>query len=339
MAAAALQQLADELAVARTQITQLSTAQDELRSQAQAAIAASEARSAALIQQMNAGGAGHSGASERIELVDFKVNKPENFHGRREESWKSWSRQFKVYCNVRKEGFKKALEWAEAYEGDMLNEHTIDQMQWPSARLADAKLYDFLFLQCRGDALVLVEHYEGMGFEAWRQLSKRYSPSGGQYELDMMGRLMNPQKAAKIGDLPTAILKFERDIRTYESRTGKRFPEEWKTPTFLRILPDSHREELVRRFQLGMKDYNTLVRDVRGFSQEAWFAGKGPSDMDIDLAERRDPDSSGLAVQKWTREASWDDMASYWEQQHQDEELDYMGQRRTGGRPATGQGA
>ena len=103
-------------------------------------------------------------------------------------------------------------------------------------------------------------------------------PSGGQFELDMMARLMNPAKAQRIADLPAAILRFERDLQTYESRTGRAFPTEWKSPTFLRILPDSHREELVRRFQLGMKSYDDLVANIRGFSQEAWFSTKGLSD-------------------------------------------------------------
>ena len=88
-------------------------------------------------------------------------------------------------------------------------------MHWPLARLAGTKLYDFLSIQCRGDALMLIEHYDGLGFEAWRQLCRRYMPSGGQFELDMMARLMDPTKAARISDLPAAILRFKRDLQTY----------------------------------------------------------------------------------------------------------------------------
>ena len=251
---AMFQQMSDELASTRAQILRISSDMDALRSGAQAAIAASEARSAALFAQMSAGNATRE---ERFDIVDFKVVRPDCFYGKREESWKVWSRQFKTYCNVRKSGFKQALDWAEAFQGTCINESTIDDMQWPAARLADTKLYDFLILQCKGDALVIVEHYDGLGFEAWRQLARRFAPSGGQYELDMMNQLMNPKKAARLADLPGAILRFERDIRTYESRTGRQFPEEWKSPTFLRILPDSHREELVRRFQMGTRDYAT----------------------------------------------------------------------------------
>ena len=299
------QQLADELNGARGQIAQLSAAQDTLRAQAASPIASSEARTAALIQQQNTSGLGGGGGKgDWLELVDFKVSKPADFHGKREESWKLWSRSFKTYCNVRKECFRKAVGWAEGYTGQVINETSIDEMQWPLARTADTKLYDFLTLQCKGDALVLIEHYDGLGFEAWRQLSRRYMPSGGQFELDMMARVMNPARAQRIADLPAKILRFERDLQTYEARTGRAFPTEWKAPTFLRILPDSHREELVRRFQLGMKDYESLVASVRGFSQEAWFATKGPSEMDVDSAEKEQFDWQG-----WFQTASLEEMS------------------------------
>ena len=42
---------------------------------------------------------------------------------------------------------------------------------------------------------------------------------------------------------------YGKDLQTYKARTGRAFPIEWKAPTFLRIFPDSHWEELVQRFQ------------------------------------------------------------------------------------------
>ena len=76
---AALSQMASELATARAQISALSAAQDDLRAQAQTAIAQSEARTQALIAQGNA--AASAEPLGRIELVDLKVNKPENLSG------------------------------------------------------------------------------------------------------------------------------------------------------------------------------------------------------------------------------------------------------------------
>ena len=243
-------QLTDELAQARAQLLRVSNEIAATRNQAAQAIADSEARTAALIARIGAEG----GRGDEIKMLDLKVHKPDNFHGRRDEPWKVWSRQFKTYCNAIRTGFRKALEWSENFEGECIDESAIDSMGWPQARLADEKLYDFLVMICKGDALVIVETYDGLGFEAWRQLHKRYAPSGGRYELEMMSRIMNPSKVGRIQDLPGAILRFERDIRNYEARTGRRFPPEWKTPTFLKLLPDSHRDELERRYQMGMRD-------------------------------------------------------------------------------------
>ena len=71
-----------------------------------------------------------------------------------------------------------------------------------------------------------VEHYKSMGFEAWGQLSKRFNVAGWPYELDMLCSLMNPAAARSLMALPGAVGRCERDMRTYESRTGRVFPEE-----------------------------------------------------------------------------------------------------------------
>ena len=186
---------------------------------------------------------------------------------------------------------------------------------------------------------MLIEHYEGLGFEAWRQLCKRYAPSGGQYELDMMNRLMHPHKARSISELPAAILRFECDLRHYRAKTGREFPAEWKSPTFLKILPDLHKEELVRRFQLGARDYETLVASIRGFSREAWFQAKGLSDMDIDYAGE-DHSIWENRVDKppapdWLASTSWDDLSAAWSELHPetgDESVDWMGKGGKGGK-------
>ena len=68
--------------------------------------------------------------------------------------------------------------WSEAAQVQ-INHRTIDFVVWGSARVADSKLYDFLLFNTGEDARVLLEHYEGMGFEAWYQLNKRFNPSGG----------------------------------------------------------------------------------------------------------------------------------------------------------------
>ena len=269
-----VQQLVNELAQARDQILQLSRRQDEILQTARAELQAAEAR----LQQSIAQGASSDG---RFDIIDFKAIAPTSFYGKRDESWKRWSRRFCTYLNAKKEGFRVALEWAEQQPFE-INDTTISRMGWDQSRTANSKLYDFLLMVTGDDALVIVEQYRGMGFEAWRQLSKRFSPSGGLYEMDMMNALMNPVQAKSLNDLPSAIDRFERNLRTYESKTGRQFPPEWKTNVFMKIVPKSHLELIQHRFQMGMRDYETLCSQVRTFSQEAWHTGRGVDDMQVD---------------------------------------------------------
>ena len=81
------QQLADELASAKAQIVRISTEQDQLKAAAQAAIAASEARTKDMIAQINQAGGKQE---DSFNIVDFRDTTPGNFHGRRNESWKLW---------------------------------------------------------------------------------------------------------------------------------------------------------------------------------------------------------------------------------------------------------
>ena len=89
------QQLEAELTTARQQINELAAAQTTLKAQAQEAIAASERRSADPVRQLMTAASQTGAAADKIDLVDFKVNRPEAFFSRRGESWKAWSRQFR----------------------------------------------------------------------------------------------------------------------------------------------------------------------------------------------------------------------------------------------------
>lgn len=154
------------------------------------------------------------------------------------------------------------------------------------AAAANEKFHDFLLQLCAEGAQVLVDTpaLEGKGFEAWRLLTKRIAPTGGQYELDAMIALINRKPGKDTAALPEAISRFERDIEMYQRRTGKAFPEEWKTPALLQLLPKAQAESLKLRYAEGLTDYRQIVQNLLTFSQTVRFEGaygRGDSDMDI----------------------------------------------------------
>ena len=99
-------------------------------------------------------------------------------------------------------------------------------------------------MYCAEDALRIVEGCPDQGFEAWRLLSKRHTPTGGRYELDRMNSMLARKQCKDLSDLPAAIDVLERDLRTYEATMGTAFPPEWKIPLLFQLMPESHKREL-----------------------------------------------------------------------------------------------
>ena len=137
------------------------------------------------------------------------------------------------------------------------------------------------------------------GFEAWRLLTQRYSPTGGQYELDAMLALVQRKPARDAVALPGAISKLERDIALYVERTGRTFPEEWRVPTLIQLLPKTQAETLKLRYAEGLTDYKQIVSNILTFSQTMRFEGaygRGDNDMDIGMMDFDDLTASQLNV-------------------------------------------
>ena len=179
------------------------------------------------------------------------------------------------------------MEWAE------VEIHEIGDLSganWEHSASADEKLHDFLLQLCGDEAQVLIDtpYLNGRGFEAWRLLNHRYSPCGGQYELDAMLALMQRKPVQNAIQVPGAISKLERDIALYTQRTGKPFPEDWKVPILLQLLPKAQADTLKLRYAEGLTNYRTIVQNLMTFSQTMRFDGaygRGDNDMDIGAVE------------------------------------------------------
>ena len=93
--------------------------------------------------------------NQKFDLLDLKAMQPEVFKGRRAEAFKPWARKLKAYCNAKRGGFRKALEWAQQQTEEIMD---LTHCPWEHAQTADAKLHDFLLMVLDEDAQVLVEH-------------------------------------------------------------------------------------------------------------------------------------------------------------------------------------
>ena len=180
----------------------------------------------------------------RIELVDVKTMSPEKFKGERSENFKTWAKKVKAYTNAKTSGYRQALESAEKMAKDApVTASVMASWNWADAEEASLKFYEMLLLITEGEAQVIVESAAGQGFEAWRLLSVRYDSAGELYTFDKVNAMMRQTQAKHISDMPASIAKFEKDIKTFETRTGKEFPEMMKLPILIQMIPASWKKE------------------------------------------------------------------------------------------------
>ena len=266
---------------------------------------------------------------KEMQLLNLKHLEPKTFTGAKDDSYKSWAKKLKTYCNVRKEGFRAALEWCEKEE----NPVDLDVMQgsWDWAKTGNAKFHDLLMNITSNDALLIVESVPERGFEAWRLLSRRYNPKSGTFELDRMLRLTNRKQCANLNELPAAVDQMEKDIRNYEARSANKFPEEWKMPLLIQLVPKAYKKEIEMKFQLGQRDYAKLAAELTAFSNDArvreQFQERGQADMDVDNLQREN--------EQWTEDEWW----AYFHPE-ETEDLSYMGKgwQTKGGKNNKGKG-
>ena len=246
-------------------------------------------------------------ADGKKSLVDLKPNEPGKFAGKDAEDIKVWSKSVRAWCNVRRRGFRQALEWAELQSEAITAPDALAQIAaaFPSVVETDAELYELLAILCTGDALVLVERSKEHGFDAWRRLHARYNPKGGRFELDTMTKLLTRERCTNVAQIPAAVDKFEREIAAYEIRSNNAFPPEWKTPILLKMLPKKEADELNIKFGLGERDYAKLVTSLVGYSNEIRVAAlreKDPHAMEVDsIAKPEDTEWTSTEWVEWTQ--------------------------------------
>ena len=200
-------------------------------------------------------------------LLNLKHFEPKTFGGKDSEDVKPWAKRMRSYCNAKRPGYKIAMEWAELQKEPVTTED-LELMEWEYAVRADTELYEFLQMTTAGDASIIVERHKEHGFEAWRALIQRYNPKGGRFELERMNSLLKRKQCKTLSEVPAAVDMLEKEIEHYEARNNQRFPQEFKIPLLLQLLPGAHREQLELKFSMGEKDYAKIAANIVGYSND-----------------------------------------------------------------------
>ena len=310
-----MQAIAMQLQSSQEQVATLSMAIDNVRAEAGRAVTELRQQLAAL-QNLTAG----EGRNRDWTLLNVKEFSGGKFTGSKGESFKVWSKKAKISLNIKKEGFKKILETVEDDEETRVDDRKLANLKltWEFSVIATAKLADFLQTYCGDDALGIVEACDGNGFEAWRQLKVRYLPSGGSYEIDRMNLILQRKRCKNLDELPTAIDKLLKDIRSYSLTMGEPFPVKWKMPLLCQILPEENRKVLEQQYMLDKKlDFEVVTGLLSTHANEHRLReGRGRRDMEVDAVEP-EAGAKEYTEEEWT---SYVDTLTA-----QIEELNYMG--------------
>ena len=303
-----IQVLAVQLSEANAQISLMTTAFDTLRTESVAAVQDLRRR----LTSAEAAG----GKSKDVNFINTKTFEGGKFSGNAKESFKAWSKKVKIYLNSTRSGMRQALEISEESDQKVVAQD-LKGLDWPIAVVANEKLYDFLMTFTAEEALRVVEPYVSDGFEAWRQLKRRYTLVGGTTEVDRTIKLFCKKACKSLSDLPAAIDVLDKELRTDEESSGHKLPDHTKIALLVRLFPEKDEKNLKHRFVHGQKSFDKVRAEIMAVAvnERLETTTRGAKDMEVDaLADQRSPEGE----ESWT--------AKEWlEWVPEEEQVDYMG--------------
>ena len=105
--AAELQAQRQRLALSEAHATRLAEGLEQFKAEMHDNLTAARAQIATLEARPAGGG------RDQTNLLDIKSMDPGTFAGTAAESWRTWAKKVKAYCNGRQLGFRAALGWCE----------------------------------------------------------------------------------------------------------------------------------------------------------------------------------------------------------------------------------
>ena len=150
-----------------------------------------------------------------------------------------------------------------------------------SERRLSIQLLYVLALTCRGKALQVVRRVpEGFGFEAWKQLCRKFEPRLPSRFQGMLQALLSP---TRVDDPVQTIYQWESRVKVYEEQSGDKVSENIKLAVLQKYLCDG---ELARHLNLQsgrLTTYDLARKEAINClrAKQTWTALGGSDPMDL----------------------------------------------------------
>ena len=108
-----------------------------------------------------------------------------------EQAWRDWSFQFKSATKTANEAAYHLIETAEKEEKESDDALSLTEEE----RSLSSGIFNILGTLVKGESLQMLHTSGFSGFEAWRKLSKRYSPTTPMRGMQLMMAAINPRQS------------------------------------------------------------------------------------------------------------------------------------------------
>ena len=197
-----------------------------------------------------------------------------------EQAWRDWSFQFKSATKTANETAYTLIEAAEKEESEVDDDLTLNEAE----KSLSAALFNILGTLVKGEPLQMLHTSNFSGLEAWRKLSKRYSPTTPMRGMQLMMATINPGKAKKLEEVATHIDKWEAKVLALSRDFNEKLSDKMRSAILISMLPSDLQHALIQQAD-KFTDFKS-TKDRVATIVEAKLALKSPDAMDCDTIHR-----------------------------------------------------
>lgn len=238
---------------------------------------------ASVMQQVQAPGMNPHAAKPRIDERHYRKLQP--FNG---TNWKDWSFQFRSATRGSCEAGHQMLTWAE-HEQQGIEDFDMFEMDEELARKLSGELFNTLTTLLSGEPSQRLHNCNFNGAEAWRKLTKRYSPSTPLRAMQLMLQVVTPEKAKHVKDVPNLVERWETRVLALQRDFREKVSSRMKAAILLSMLPNDIRDALIQQAD-KYEDYVPTKEKVLSIV-EAKMAMRSPDEMDVDAVTQQNWDT------------------------------------------------
>jgi len=195
------------------------------------------------------------------------------------ENWKDWCFQFKSATRGSSSIAYDLLNWAEK-ETSVIDDFTEFEGGEDQAIKISGELFNVISTMVQGEALQLLHNCDYNGAEAWRRLSRRYSPSTPLRAMQLMLQIVSPGKAKSVKELPNIIDKWESRVLALQRDFKETISSRMKAAILISILPSDIQDALIQQAD-KYEEYLPTKEKVLSIV-DAKMAMRSPDEMDVD---------------------------------------------------------